>query len=80
LVRRLESILHIYLDTLDLEAQVREFEGKFDSMAQNNLEFRNYTERLEQEYTEIKYEKPLDISADESVRIAEEFIRKKPDN
>jgi proteasome assembly chaperone (PAC2) family protein len=80
LVRRLESILHIDLDASELEAQVEEFEGKLDSMVGNNLEFRNYIEKLEQEYTEMKYEKPLDISPDEAVRIAEEFIRKKPDN
>lgn len=79
LVTRLESILHINLDTIDLDTQVQEFEGKLDYMAGNNLEFQKYIEKLEQDYAEIKYEKPLDISADEAVRIVEEFMRKKPD-
>jgi proteasome assembly chaperone (PAC2) family protein len=80
LIRRLESILHIDLDVSDIETQVKEFEEKLDSMAGDNMEFRHYIEKLEREYTEIKYEKPLDISADEAIRIAEEFVRKKPNN
>jgi hypothetical protein len=80
LVTRLKSILHLDLDTSDLDTQVQDFEGKLDFMAGNNLEFRKYIEKLEQDYTEIKDEKPLDISADEAVRIVEEFIRKKPNN
>lgn len=80
LARILESILHIDLDTSDLDRRVKEFEGKLEAVVEKNPEFRNYIEKLEQEYTESQYEKPLDISADEAVRIAEEFLRKKPDN
>ena len=80
LVTRLEGILHIELDTSDLDVQVQEFEEKLDFMAGSNPEFRKYIEKLEQDYVDTKYEKPLDITADEAIRIAEEFIRKKPDN
>ena len=80
LIKRLESILDIDIDTSDLDIQVREFQGKLDFMGESNPEFRKYIGELEQEYEEMKYEKPLDITADEAIRIAEEFIRKKPEN
>ncbi len=79
LITRLESILSIDLDTSDLDTRVKEFEEKLEAVAEINPEFRNYIEKLEQEYTESKYEKPLDISAEEAIRIAEELLRKKPD-
>ena len=80
LVTRLEGILDVDLDTSDLDKQVQEFEGKLDFMVGSNPELRNYLAKLEEEYEEMKYEKPLDITADEAIRIAEEFIRKKPES
>ena len=44
-----------------------------------NSEFRSYVEALEKESVEVKYEEPLDISADEAVRMAEEFLKETKD-
>jgi len=75
-VRRLNSLLHLNLDMSDLDTQVEEFEGKLGFMANHNPEFRTYVDKLEKEYVEIKYEEPLEISAEEGVRIAEELLKR----
>lgn len=76
LIRRLNNLLRLDLDTSDLDGQVREFEDKLEFMASHNPEFRTYIKELEKEYIEVRYEEPLDISADEAVRIAEELIKR----
>ena len=45
-------------------------------MASQNPEFRTYVEDLEKEYIEERYEEPLELSADEAVRIAEELLKR----
>ena len=63
------------MDISDLDMQAEEFEKKLGFMVSHNAEFRAYMEKLENEYIEVKYEEPLEISADEAVRIAEELLR-----
>jgi hypothetical protein len=46
-------------------------------MASHNPEFRAYVEELEKEFIEVKYQAPLDISANEAVQLAEELLREK---
>lgn len=75
-VRRLNNLLRLNLDTSDLDAQVKEFEEKFGFMVSHNPQFQTYVADLEKEYIEVKYEEPLEISADEAVRIAEELLKK----
>ena len=75
-VRRLNSLLCLNLDISDLDTQVREFEEKLGFMVSHNPEFQTYVTELEKEYIEVKYEEPLEISADEAVRIAEELLKK----
>jgi proteasome assembly chaperone (PAC2) family protein len=77
LVIRLNSLLHLNLDISDLEQEGKELEAKLDFMASHNPEFRNYIEELEKEFAEVKYEEPLDITANEAVQIAEEFLKEK---
>jgi len=79
-VRRLNGLLRLNLDASDLDAQAEEFEAKLGAMATHNPEFRTYIEKLENEYIEVKYEEPLEISADEAVRIAEEILKKRREN
>jgi len=76
-VRRLSSLLRLYLDISDLDREAEELEAKLDFMASHNPEFQAYVEELEKDFTEVRYEEPLDISASEAVRLAEEFLRKK---
>jgi len=77
LVIRLNSLLRLNLDISDLEREGKELEAKLDFMASHNPEFRNYIEELEKEFVEVKYEEPLDITANEAVQIAEEFLKEK---
>jgi len=76
-VRRLNGLLNLNQEFSELDTQVDEYERKLGSMASNNSEFRSYVERLEKDYQEIMYEEPLEMSADEAVRIAEELLKRK---
>jgi len=78
-VRRLNSLLHLSLDASDLDAQAREFEEKLGFMVSHNLDFQAYVTELEKDYIEVKYEEPLEISANEAVRIAEELLKRGED-
>ena len=77
IVVRLNSLLRLNLNLSDLEQEGKELEAKLDFMASHNPEFRNYIEELEKEFVEVKYEEPLDITANEAVQIAEEFLKGK---
>ena len=68
-------MLHLNLDISDLNKQSEEFEAKIGFMASHNPEFQAYLEELEKDFVEVNYEEPLDISGDEAVQIAEEFLR-----
>jgi len=46
-------------------------------MASQNPQFQAYVEELEKDFTEDKYEEPLEMSPDEAVRLAEEFLKEK---
>ena len=75
IIRRLSHLCHFDLDASDLDKQAEEFEAKLNFMASQNPRFQTYVEELEKEYTEVKYEEPLEMSADEAVRLAEEFLK-----
>ena len=77
MMRRLNQLLHLNLDISDLDRQSDELEAKLGLMASHNPEFRAYVEEMEKNFTEVEYEEPLDVSADEAIRIAEEFLREK---
>lgn len=76
-VSRLNSLLRLNLDVSDLDKESEEFESKLGFMMSQNSEFKTYVEELEKDFVEVKYEEPLDISADEAVRMAEEFLKEK---
>ncbi|MFC1993201.1 PAC2 family protein [Chloroflexota bacterium] len=78
-VRRLNSLLRLNLDISDLDMEADDFEAKLGFMTTHNTEFKDYVEDLEKEFVEVEYEEPLDISADEALRIAEEFLKAKKD-
>ncbi len=80
LVMRLSSLLHLNLDIADLDKEAGDLEIKLESMASQNAEFQTYVKELEKDFVEVKYEEPLDISASEAVRIAEEFLKKNDEN
>jgi len=76
-VKRLNSLLRLNLDISDLDREAEEFEAKLGFMASHNPEFQTYIDELEKDYIEVKYEEPLDISANEAVQLAEEFLKEK---
>jgi len=76
-IRRLNSPLRLNLDISDLDREAEEFEANLSFMASHNPEFQTYIEELEKDYIEVKYEEPLDISANEAVQLAEEFLKEK---
>jgi len=77
LVKRLNRLLNLNLNLADLDAEATDMEGKLDFVANQNPEFKEYIAKLEKEYVELKYEEPLEISADEAIRIAEELLKNK---
>jgi len=79
-VRRLNNLLQLNLNVSDLDKQAEEFEAKISFMASQNPRFQAYVEELEKDFTEVKYEEPLEISPDEAVRLAEEFLKEKRDD
>ncbi len=76
-VSRLNHLLRLNLDSSDLDKQAEEFEAKLSFMASQNPAFRTYVEELEKDFIEVKYEEPLEMSPDEAVRLAEEFLKGK---
>ena len=76
-VSRLNHLLRLNLDISDLDKQAEEFEAKLSFMASQNPAFRTYVEELEKDFIEVKYEEPLEMSPDEAVRLAEEFLKGK---
>lgn len=77
IVKRLNSLLNLKLDISDLDRQAEELEAKLGFMVSQSPEFRTYVSELEKDYTESKYEEPLDVSADEAIHLAEEILREK---
>lgn len=76
-VMRLNTLLHLNLEFSDLNRQAEEFEAKLSFMTSYNPKFQSYLEELEKDFVEVKYEEPLDISADEAVHLAEEFLKRR---
>lgn len=76
IMKRLNRLLNINLDISDLNAEVADLKGKLGFMTNQNSELKDYMSKLEKDYDELKYEEPLEISADEAVRIAEELLNK----
>lgn len=77
IVKRLKGILNLDLDIADLDNDVVDLEGKLDFIANQNQEFKDYAAKLENEYTELKYEEPLEITGEEGIKIAEDLLKKK---
>ena len=79
-IRRLNRLLRLNQVISDLDREAEEFEAKLGFMASHNPEFQTYVEDLEKDFVEVKYEEPLDMSADEAVRLAEEFLKRKKED
>lgn len=76
---RLSHLMGLELNFADLDKTIAELEGKLDFIGQQNPQFKTYLEELEKNYVEMPYEEPLDISAHEAIKFAEEFLRQHKD-
>lgn len=67
-------MLGLNLDLSDLDKEVWNLQGKLASVARKNVQFAAYIKQLEKDFAEVKYEEPLDISAEEAVQIVQELL------
>ncbi len=72
---RLKDLMKVDIDFDDIEAAVKEMEGKLSFLRQQNPQLNSLIEDLEKKYVEMPYEEALDLSADDAVRLAEEFLK-----
>jgi len=76
---RLDHLMQLRLNFSELDEGIRELDGKLDFVRQQNPQFNAYVEELEKNYVEMPYEGPLDISPNEAIRFAEEFLKENKD-
>jgi proteasome assembly chaperone (PAC2) family protein len=77
---RLNHILHLNLNFDELDDAINELVGKLDFVRQQNPQFNTYIEELEKDYVDMSFQETLDISPNEAIRFAEEFLREKQDH
>lgn len=73
---RLNDLMRLGLDFLDLDNESKEFEGKLEFMRSQSPRFHAYVQELEKNYIDMPYEEPLEFSSDEAIKFAEDFLKK----
>jgi proteasome assembly chaperone (PAC2) family protein len=76
---RLNDIMDLGLRFGDLDDAIGKVQGKLDFFRQQNAQFNSYLEELEKNYVEVPYEETLNMSPNEAIRLAEEFLRENKD-
>jgi proteasome assembly chaperone (PAC2) family protein len=76
---RLKHLMNLNMNFDELDNAIKEVEGKLDFVRQQNPQFNTYIEELEKDYAEMPYQEPLDISPNDAIRLAEEFLKKNKD-
>jgi proteasome assembly chaperone (PAC2) family protein len=76
---RLNHLTHLNINFSELNDEIRELEGKLDFMRQQNPQFKTFIEEQEKNFAEMPYQEPLDISASEAIKFAEEFLKEQQD-
>jgi proteasome assembly chaperone (PAC2) family protein len=72
---RLNDLTHLGVNFDELDDAIGQIQGKLDSFRQQNPQFNSYMDELEKGYVEMAYQETLDMSPNEGVRLAEEFLR-----
>ena len=67
------------MDFDELDTEIATINEKFETIRRSNPQFNTYIEDLEKNYTEMPYEEPFDISANEALKFAEELFRNNRD-
>jgi proteasome assembly chaperone (PAC2) family protein len=76
---RLKDLTRFDISFDELDRITKEMEGKLDFIRRQNPDFNTFIEELEKKYVEMPYREALDISPDDAVRLAEEFLKKNKD-
>ncbi len=76
---RFKDLMKLDLDFDELDAAIKEMEGKLGFVRQQNPQLNTLIEELEKKYVEMPYRESLDLSADDAVRLAEEFLKNNGD-
>jgi proteasome assembly chaperone (PAC2) family protein len=77
---RLNHVLHLHMNFDDLDLLINDLQSKIDFVRQQNAQFATYMDELEKEFREMTFEETLDISPNEAIRFAEEFLRENKDH
>jgi proteasome assembly chaperone (PAC2) family protein len=73
---RLNNLMRLNLNFLELNNEAKEFEGKLEFMRSQSPRFHAYVQELEKNYIEMPYEEPLEFSSDEAIKFAEDLLKK----
>ena len=76
---RLRDLMKVDIDFGEIDEGIKEMEGKLNFMREQNPQFNTLIEELEKKYVEKPYEEALDLSPDDAVRLAEEFLKNNGD-
>ena len=76
---RLKELINLDMNFEEIDNGIKELEGKLDFIRQQNPEFNTYIEKLEKDFIEMPHKESLNISADDAVRLAEEFLKDNED-
>jgi proteasome assembly chaperone (PAC2) family protein len=71
---RLRDLMHFDMNFDELDAAIKEIEGKLNFVRQQNQNFDALIKELENKYIEMQYKESLGISPSDAVRLAEEFL------
>ena len=72
---RLNDLMHLGLAFDELDDAIGQIQGKLEFFRQQNTQFNSYMDELEKGYVEMPYRETLDMSANEAIQLAEEFLR-----
>jgi proteasome assembly chaperone (PAC2) family protein len=72
---RLKDLMQLDMEFYELDSKIQEVEGKLDFVRQQNSKFNALIQELENQYVEMPYPESLNISPNDAVRLAEEFLK-----
>ncbi len=79
LLVRLNHLMRLDLSFRRLDDGIGDFQEKLEFVRSQNSQFHAYVNELEKNYVGMPYEEPLELSHDEAVRLAEDFLKENKD-
>jgi proteasome assembly chaperone (PAC2) family protein len=72
---RLGHLTRLDIHFEELNKTIKDLEGKLNFVRQQNSQFNAFITELEKDYVETPYDEVIDISANEAIKFAEEFLK-----